>query len=97
MGVPLEPESLRTADEPERVVDPERTTLEPDELPRLVALLLTAVRIASRFLCSDSEDPEERSVRTPRSDCLPCIAVDLPVRDRSPAREALLNPVLRGP
>lgn len=93
----LEPVPLLTAEDPVRLVAPERTTVDPEALDRLVALRLTAVRIASRLRSSDPEELADLSVRMPISDCLPCTATLLPDGDLSPERDALLSPVLRGP
>ena len=62
---------LLTPDDPERDVAPDRITEDPEDVDLLVALRLTALRIASLFRSKDPLLLDERRVRTPKSVCLP--------------------------
>ena len=70
-GVRDVPDPLLTPEDPERDVAPERITEDPEDVDLLVALRLTALRIASLFRSKDPLLLDERRVRTPKSVCLP--------------------------
>jgi hypothetical protein len=91
------PDPLLTPEEPDRDVAPDRITDDPEELDRLVALRLTALRISSLLRSSDPLLLAERRVLIPKSDCAPCADKPPLTGFLLPERAALLKPVERGP
>lgn len=91
------PDPLLTLEEPDRDVAPDRITDDPEELDRLVALRLTALRISSLLRSREPLLLAERRVLIPKSDCAFCADNPALTGFLLPDRAALLNPVERGP